>query len=44
MKDQATSGNNKVYYKPLPIDDDKELIGKYGILMKDYKDVFETKT
>ena len=35
-----TSGNNKVYYKPLPIDDDKELIEKYGISMKDYKDVF----
>ena len=35
-----TSGNNKVYCKPLPIDNDKELIGKYGILIKDYKDVF----
>ena len=36
--------NNKVYYKPLPIDENKELIGKHGILMEDFRDVFCNKS
>ena len=32
--------NNKVYYKPLPTENNKGLFERHGILMTDYKDAF----